>query len=159
MIFHLSIEADHPAHVASVLAEIIGGEALPFPPVAKGSWVAHGGDSRNSIIEVYPRGTQLHRGEAGAVGLASAERRNNPTHFALGTVLDEAAVHEIGAREGWHVETFSRDGLFHVIELWIDGCQMIELLTSEFQREYLENVSIEKWKALLAAGPVMAEAA
>lgn len=157
--FHVSIEADEPRRVAHVLAELMGGIATPFPPVTQGSWMAHGGDARNSLIEVYPRGTELHRGADGAVGLASARRRHNPTHFALATTLDEAAVKAIGAREGWHAETFSREGLFHVVELWIEGCQMIELLTPEMQAEYLDSLSIERWRAMFADHPEMAMAA
>ena len=33
MLFHVSIEVDDPQHVATVVAELFGGEALPFPPV------------------------------------------------------------------------------------------------------------------------------
>ena len=32
MIHHLSIAARDPKHVAAVLAEIMGGKAVPFPP-------------------------------------------------------------------------------------------------------------------------------
>jgi hypothetical protein len=31
-IAHASIPADNPKHVAEVLAEILSGEAMPFPP-------------------------------------------------------------------------------------------------------------------------------
>ena len=43
MLFHLSIDADNPKHVAEVFAEIWKGRAMPFPPVAVGSWMAPGG--------------------------------------------------------------------------------------------------------------------
>lgn len=33
MLFHLSIDADDPRHVAEVIAELWGGVATPFPPV------------------------------------------------------------------------------------------------------------------------------
>ena len=61
MIFHISIEADDPERTARMMAEIWRGKAYPFPPVAKGSWVAMAGDERNSTVEVYPRGTDLLR--------------------------------------------------------------------------------------------------
>jgi len=60
MIFHISIEADDPERTARMMAEIWRGKAYPFPPVGKGSWVAMAGDERNSTVEVYPRGTELH---------------------------------------------------------------------------------------------------
>ncbi|MGF7147055.1 hypothetical protein FHS96_000664 [Sphingomonas zeicaulis] len=159
MLFHVSIEADEPRRVAGVLAEVMGGIATPFPPVIDGSWVAHAGDDRNTLVEVYPRGTELHRADGGVMGLPAHRSRHNPTHFALATALDEDAVKALAAREGWHAETFSRDGLFHVIELWIEGSQMIELLTPEFQAEYLESLSIDRWRAMLSGHPAMAEAA
>ena len=68
MLFHLSIDADEPRHVAEVLAEIMGGEALPFPSVIEGSWVALSGDARGTLIEVYPRGTELMIGAGDADG-------------------------------------------------------------------------------------------
>ena len=45
----------------------------------------------------------------------------------------------------------SRAGLFGVIEVWIDGCQMIEVLTPEMQREYLDSVTVDKWSRMLEA--------
>ena len=60
MLFHLSIDARDPRHVANVIAELFGsGKAAPFPPVAEGSWVALALDERNTTVEVYPRGTVL----------------------------------------------------------------------------------------------------
>ena len=112
MLFHLSIEADRPQHVASVLAEFMGGEACYFPPVAEGSWVAIADDDRGTIIEVYPRGTEIHQGEGDAVGLTVSPRRHNATHVALGTKLDQDAVMAICAREGWPAKYCRRGGQF-----------------------------------------------
>ena len=150
MLFHASIEADRPQHVASVIAELWKGKAMPFPPVGVGSWVAFAGDDRATIIEVYPRGTAMHEGPDGAVGVAGDRRRHNATHLAVATPLDVDQVLAIAAREGWPAEIFSREGQFHVIELWIEGCQLIELLTEEMQREYLATVTIANWERLLA---------
>jgi hypothetical protein len=151
MIFHLSIEAENPRHVAQVFAEIWGGVAMPFPAVADGSWFAHACDDRNTMVEVYPRGTVLRPADQGAVGHAEGERRHGATHFAIATRYDEASIHEIGQREGWHVETFSRGGLFRVIELWIEGHQMVEVLTPEMQREYLDSLSIARLSGMAKA--------
>lgn len=153
MLFHLSIEADDPRHVATVLAEIWQGRAYPFPPVGEGSWMAIAGDDRGTMIEVYRRGTELHEaeGDADAIGIAGQARRHHATHFAMATPLDEAAILAIGAREGWPAKYRKRGGQFGVIELWIDGCTMAEVLTAEMQREYLETITIANADAMLGA--------
>ena len=152
MLFHVSIEADRPAHVAEVLAEFWGGRAMPFPPVGVGSWMAFAGDDRSTIVEVYPRGTELHPAEGDAIGLPSvAPRRHNATHMALATPLAIEQVLAIAGREGWPAKICQRGGKFRVIELWIEGVQMVELLTADMQREYLAAVTIENWERMLAA--------
>ncbi len=158
MLFHVSIEADEPRRVAQFLTDIWGGETAPFPFVSEGSWVALAGDDRGTMIEVYPRGTELVPGEDGASGRAGARRRNNPTHFAIATSRDLIEVLEIADRYGWHAQHFMRGGRFGVIEIWIEGCQMIEVLTPQMQAEYLDTVTVENWREMVAARE-MAEAA
>jgi hypothetical protein len=164
MLFHVSIEADDPRRVASVLAEIFGGAAAPFPPVAEGSWVALAGDDRGTMIEVYPRGTELHIGEgkAGAFGTPGSRRRHAGVHLAMATECDVQRVFAIAGREQWPVKVCSRGGKFDVIEVWVEGCQMVEVLTPEMQRDYLESITIENWNRMLAADPrgtILADAA
>jgi len=163
MLYHLSIEADEPCRVATVLAAIWGGVAMPFPPVAQGSWVAFCGDERSTVVEVYPRGTELHEAEGGAdaVGIAGKPRRHNATHFAMATNYDFETILAVAEREGWPAKYCSRGGKFGVIEIWVENCQMVEVLTPEMQRQYLDTVTIENWKRMLEAGPApaLAEAA
>lgn len=139
MLFHMSIAASNPQHVASVIAEFWGGKAVPFPPVAKRSWIAMAGDERGSAIEVYPLNTVLREqsGDADAAGEESGSDRFTATHVAIATPLDQDAVLAIAKREGWPAKYRKRGGVFGVIELWIDGRQMLELLTPEMQAEYL----------------------
>ena len=61
MIHHLSIAARDPKHVAGVLAEFMGGVAVPFPP-NPGSFFALQLDEHGSGVEVYPAGTELRPG-------------------------------------------------------------------------------------------------
>src|SRR4051794_3589769 len=67
----------------------LGRARLPFPPVGKGSWVAMAGDARNSTIEVYPRGTELHEtpGDMEGEVRIGTGRRNGPFHAAVATPL------------------------------------------------------------------------
>ena len=154
MLFHVSIDARQPRHVAAVIAELFGGEATIFPPVGAGSWIAMAGDERNTAIEVYQRGTVLEpaQGDADAAGrlIPADARAGVATHFAMATPLSEPQVLAIAAREGWEAKYRKRGGLFGVIEMWIEGDQMVEVLTAEMQREYLETMNLGRWKAMVA---------
>lgn len=151
MIYHMSIEADDPKHVATVLAELWSGIAAPFPPTAVGSWVAFADDDRNTAIEVYPRGTELHEaaGDLDFYGEPGEKRRRGPTHMAISTTLDQDAVMAIARREGWSAKYLRRGGVFGVIEIWIEGCQMIEVLTKEMEAEYLVAFSVNNYLGFL----------
>jgi len=151
MLFHVSLEADDPRHVAHVFAEIFRGYAAPFPPIGDDSWVALAGDDRGTMIEVYPRGTEMHLapGDADAVGIATAPRRHNATHIAIATPANMETIFALAQREGWPVKYCKRGGAFGVIELWVEGCQLIEVLTPEMQAEYLDTVTIPNWKAMI----------
>ncbi len=153
MLFHLSIDADDPRHVATVLAELWQGVAMPFPPVLTGSWVAFAGDDRATIVEVYPRGAELYEGEGGATGLIGANSNRSATHFAMATPLPVEAVLSIAAREGWPAAVCSRDGLFEVVEVFVEGTRMIEVLTADMQAQYLASMTIPNWRAMLAGAP------
>ena len=54
-------------------------------------------------------------------------------------------------RYGCAAKYRSRGGVFGVIEIFAEDCQMIEVLTDEMQREYIGAVTIENWKMMLKA--------
>lgn len=153
MIFHLSIEADDPRRTAEVLAEIWGGKALPFPPVGDGSWMAFHAADNGTMVEVYPRGTSMHWGPEEAMGVVDRQTRQNATHFAMSTALPIESIYAIAGREGWPVRYCRRADKFGVIELWIDGCNLVEVLTPEMQREYLDFVTVPNWMTMLDQAP------
>lgn len=154
MLFHLSIAAHDPRHVAEVIAEFWRGEAFPFPPVTPGSWIALAGDDRGTAIEVYPVDTVLREedgdADADAAGDRTGEARFTATHAAIATVLTQNEVLAIAAREGWPAKYRKRGGAFGVIELWIEGRQMVELLTTEMQAEYLAALTVDNFRAMFA---------
>jgi hypothetical protein len=153
MLFHVSIDAEDPRRVAHVIAELWGGTATPFPPVMKGSWIAMAGDERNSAVEVYPRGTELVEadGDADSYGVIGGNGARSATHFAMATDLDIDRVAAIAQREGWPVKYRLRGGAFGVIEFWIEGTRMIEVLTPAMQAEYLETMTVKGWQGFLAS--------
>src|ERR1700704_5337605 len=152
MIHHLSIAARDPKHVAGVLAELMGGKAVPFPP-NPGSFFALQLDEHGSGVEVYPAGTELQPG--GAVGGSFV--RNDPrgygsTHFALSVQTDADAVQAIAQRAGWHCYDCNR-GPFHVIEVWVENETMVEILPPDYAAEYLTFTRPDKvLTAMVGAG-------
>lgn len=153
MLFHLSIAAQDPQHVAQVIAEFWRGEAFPFPPVTPGSWITLAGDARGTAIEVYPLGTVLRAAEGDAESFGERARPTGytATHAAIATVLSLEEALAIAAREGWPAKYLRRGGGFGVIELWIEGHQMVELLTREMQEEYLAAMTPDSYRAMFAA--------
>jgi hypothetical protein len=152
MLFHISMAAERPEQAARLVASLWGGRAFPFPPVAQGSWIAMAGDERGSAVEVYPLGTELHEGdgEAPARALAGRQARNGPVHVAIATKLGVDEVKAIAKRFGAPAKVCAR-GPFHVIELWVEGCFMIEVLTPEMQAEYLASFQFDGYERFLAA--------
>lgn len=155
MINHISIAAENPEKVADVLAELWGGMSLPFPP-CPGGYIVLANDGRGSGVEVTPINTVLVPGEGLPPGdgfdantlTEEYEARfvqsdfappYVATHLNISTHLSEAEVKEIARREGWRVLTCNRDrGLFQLIEIWIEDRFMLEVMTPEQTRRYVE---------------------
>lgn len=137
MIHHLSIAAGDPRHVADVLAECMGGRAVPFPP-HPGSFFALALDDKGTGVEVYPAGTELQENgpEGGSFVVERNARPHTATHFALSVEADIDTIQRIADREGWPCYVVNR-GFFHVMELWIEGNGMVEILPPPFAQEYL----------------------
>lgn len=148
MIFHASIPADDPQHVADVIAELWRGEAFRFPPWP-GAYVAMSGDDRGSTIEVYPRAKVIAPGTADEMAHPVETPALGPWssfHLAIATPLAPLDVLTLGAREGWRAVRCSRGGFFDVIELWIENRLLVEVLTDEMQRDYQANVNLNTWR-------------
>lgn len=153
MIHHLSIAARDPKHVADVLAELMGGTAVPFSP-NPGSFFALQLDDHGSGVEVHPAGLELRpNGSSGGnfARNADSERSYGPTHFALSVATDADTVEAVARREGWQCFRCDR-GPFHVIEVWLENTFMVEVLPPEFAREYLAFTRPDTVQAAMAAG-------
>ena len=141
MIHHLSVPAADPRHVAEVLVELLDGELTEFGPLP-GGWIAWAGDDVGTAVEVYPLGTEMVPPD----GPGQAGFRHDPTasghtatHATLSVERTAEEVLAIGAREGWRAVRLSR-GPFEVIELWLEGRVMLEVLTPEMAADYLASV-------------------
>ena len=150
VIHHLSIAARDPKQAAEVLAELMGGTAVPFPP-NPGSFFALQLDEHGSGVEVYPAGTELQPGGiTGGMFIKKDSRGYGSTHFALSVATDAATVQAIALRAGWQCFDCNR-GPFHVIEVWVENETMVEILPPEYAKEYLAFTRPDKVKAAMSA--------
>lgn len=137
MIHHLSIPATDPRHVAEVLTELFDGVLTAFGPY-RDSWIAWAGDEHGSAVEVYPVGTEMYPDDGGG----QARFRHDPaagpftaTHATVSVERSAAEVFALAEREGWRAVQLPR-GPFDVIELWIEGHVMLEVMTPEMAAAY-----------------------
>ena len=95
-IAHASIPADNPRQAAAVLAEMLGGEALPFPPAGPDAWMAWSADGQVEL-EIAPRGALLHFGpEEGEWRPAENVNRLSEVHLAICVEKSAAEIIVIG---------------------------------------------------------------
>jgi len=141
---HVSIPAAAPAHVADVLAELMGGRAFLFPGNIRAAHMAVSGDAIGTMVEVYPDTVAGEPGEGDAPGREGANPNPPaywPCHLLMETSLDEAGVLAIGAREGWRTRRFGRGKpgappVFEVIEMWLENRFLIEWATADMVGDY-----------------------
>ena len=153
MINHISIAVNDPQRVANVLAEIWDGVVFPFPP-APNSYFVLANDGRGTAVEITPAGTVLVPGE----GLPDESDTDAPTeeyeakfvqtdmkpqyvatHLNINTKKSIEEIREIARRENWRVLVCNRgEGLFQLIEVWIENSFMLEVMTPEQTARYVE---------------------
>lgn len=158
MIFHASIPARNPEHVARTLAELWGGFAARFPTF-EGAWMAVAGDDRGTIIETYPSDLTLVPGDAQAPLGATLSTRPpySAFHMAVATQMSAQQVIAIGEREGWRAVRCTRgQNFFDVIELWIENTTLIEVLTPEMQSQYLGFATADNFRKMAQASAAVA---
>lgn len=65
-------------------------------------------------------------------------------HLKINTPPSEVEVKEIAKREGWRVLTCNcGEGLFQLIEVWVENRFMLEMMTPEQTARYIEAASPE----------------
>jgi len=151
MLHHISIAVNNPLHVAKVLAEILHGRAVPFPP-NPGSYMTLAGDEFGTLLEFYPIGTELiPDGYQGQAGYRLREKSADYTsiHAAISVPASLEEIEQIGTREGWRVFPANRDGFFDVIEFWVENRLMLELLTPAIAPKYLQALNPETLPAAI----------
>ena len=126
-LLHLSINASEPGRVASFLAAVLGGRAMPFPPFPQ-CWIAFAAQDDGMAIEVYPNSYVLLEGED-HVEYDVRERDNAATfvHAAIATRLPKQEIASLAHQEKWTARECDR-GPFSCVEVWIENRLLIEVL-------------------------------
>jgi hypothetical protein len=146
-LLHVSINAADPQRVASVLARIMGGQALPFPPFP-GCWIAFSADDDGTAIEVFPLTHVLTAGtEAVACEIGAADSRPSFVHLALASALGCDEVRALGAAEGWMTRVCDR-GPFACVEIWVENRLLVEVLDPGMRKDYVHGMTAANWKSM-----------
>jgi hypothetical protein len=151
MLHHISVSVNDPLHVATVMAEIFQGQVIPFPP-NPGSYVALASDVYGTLIEFYPNGSELvpaAHGDQAGFQLSPQTTRYSAFHAAISVPISLEEIERIGDREGWRVLFANRDGLFDVVEFWVENQLMFELLTPAMAAKYQAVLNPEHLPALV----------
>ncbi|HSR00957.1 MAG TPA: hypothetical protein VLM36_13710 [Sphingomicrobium sp.] len=150
-LIHASIPADDPCKVAEVLAEMMEGEALPFPPAGPQARMAWSADGEVSL-EIVPRGHLIHHGvEEGEWRAVDCSQRLSEVHLAIAVNRRASDIIAIADRAGWPARICSRgEGFFELVELWVEGAFMLEMFDPEQANHYGRTVTVENLKRHLA---------
>lgn len=159
MIHHISIAAKDPRRVAGVIAELWQTRAMPFPPVP-GGYMVISDDGRGTAIEVTPIGSEIVPGGSDDEQAQTITNRDaspyTATHAALSVPVSRERIAEIAAREGWRTGAFVRGGVFEVIEFWVEGRLMLELLAPDMAQRYLDVMTTSNYEEFLRRANLLA---
>lgn len=141
MLIHMSLPARDPERVANVLAELLGATVVvaPSPPFPAGARYVCSFDERGSLVEILPAGAVYARGPDASphaeVGPAPAAAPSS-VHGLFLTRVAIADLERIAAREGWPCGRV-KAGPFQLLAVWMEGTQLVELVTPELLGDYI----------------------
>ena len=150
-IAHASIPADDPKNVAHVLADILQGEALPFPPAGPQAWMAWAGDGTIEL-EIVPRGHVITFGQDQGWTQTPQSTRHSEVHLAICIERPESEIIAIAEAAGWQARHCERgNGIFGLCEVWVENTFMIEFLDPTQTARYNQMVTLENYKKVMVA--------
>ena len=144
MIHHISIEADNPMKVATVLAKLMGGrarEGFPF----QHSCGAFSGDKHGTMIECWPRGkvATIPKSGPGTFETSDSETLQNHQafHTAISVELEDDEIMEIARDAGWETAVRGGNAPFSLVEVWIENRLLLEVLSPTQTENYLRAMT------------------
>lgn len=143
MIHHISIEADDPMKVATVLAKLMGGRARKDFPF-KNSCGAFSGDEYGTMIECWQRGevVSIPKSGPGKFEVKDSEvlQEYQSFHTALSVKLEDDEIMAIAKEAGW--ETGIRaNRVFSLVEVWIENRLLLEVLSPTQADNYMRAMA------------------
>ena len=154
MIAHVSMPADDCARVARVLADMMNGGALRFPPGGPSAWNAW---SRNNDFQIVvtPRGRFIVEGPEEQEWTARGTNggRASETHFAVAVERPAAEIVAMAREAGWRARVCNRGGFFDTVEVWVENAYLVEVLDPSQLADYRRSMTVENWERAFAQGP------
>jgi hypothetical protein len=149
MIAHVSLPAEDCRHVAEVLAAMLNGGAVRFPPGGPDAWNCWSRANDFQIV-VTPRGNVMVAGPTEQVWVTrpkppSAELAYE-SHFAMAVERPASEVVELARTAGWHARICSRGGFFELVEVWVENAYLVEVLDPAQVADYRRSMTVENWK-------------
>lgn len=160
MLFHISFCARNPPRVAGALAKLLGATVVraPSPPFNEGALFVCCGDDRGTMISLEPWGVAYEPGPNHMTGMPHGQPtpEHNAFHALFMAAVSKERVLEIAAEEGWPAAQVP-NGPFDVINVWIEGTQLVEFTTPELYPAYKATFDAEGIKTLDAGNRALEE--
>jgi hypothetical protein len=149
MILHASFTVGVPRSAAEALAELMAGEAFPFPEFGEDAWIAMSGDGHGTLVEFLQRGTEFHYVPGGTVAHRRGEKtRESGCHILIETPYHEAGVLAIADERGCRAHR-AKHGPVELIEFWIEDCLLIEVATPPMAAAYKNIATLANVRSMV----------
>jgi hypothetical protein len=145
--------ADDCAHVAKVLAQMLDGGALRFPPGGPNAWNCWSRTNDFQIV-VTPRGQVMVEGPKEQIWVSRETVSNDracESHFAMAVERSAAEIVALAQAAGWSARICNRGGMFDLVEVWVEGSYLVEVLDPAQLADYRRSMTSENWKRAFAS--------
>lgn len=148
-LLHLSINASDPELVATFLAEVMGGIAMPFPPFPD-CWIAFAAEDDGTAIEVYPTTHVLEAGpDQISCEVKAPDKSSTFVHAAVCSQLTRSEILTLASAKQWTSRICNR-GPFQCVEVWLEDRLLVELLDAEMQDDYRNGMTASNWASMFS---------
>jgi hypothetical protein len=131
---------------------MLDGGALRFPPGGPNAWNCWSRTNDFQIV-VTPRGQVMLPGPKEQVWVAREAVRNEracESHFAMAVERSAAEILALARAAGWQARICNRGGMFDLVEVWVEGHYLVEVLDPTQLADYRRTMTTENWKRTFA---------